>query len=53
MKAAGAPEESIAAVVGHDVAHKSITDRYGTKPSQALKALAETVEGITYVGGSR
>ena len=53
MRTAGAPRESIAAVVGHDVADKSITDHYGTTRGQALDALARTVEMIDYANGSR
>lgn len=50
MRAAGVPKELIAAVVGHDVADKSITDRYGTKARQSLETLVETVESIAYAG---
>jgi integrase len=53
MRAAGAPRESIAAVVGHDVADKSITDHYGTTRGQALDTLAKTVEKIDYANGRR
>lgn len=48
MREAGVPKESIAAVVGHDVADKSITDCYGTKPERTLERMFQALEEIDY-----